>query len=438
MENIEKGIPIPASMVRKVVIASVLGNAFEWFDFAIYGLFTVIISKLYFPTGDEVVSILLALGTFGVAFAVRPLGGLLLGMYGDRVGRKKALSLTIGLMALGTGLIGVIPTYQAIGIAAPILVLIARLIQGFSAGGEFGGATTMLIEFAPAGRRGLFGSVQMCSQALAFSLAALVAYLLTSNLSPEQLNSWGWRLPFLFGVLIGPIGWLIRSRIDESPEFLAFAKSKVKAVSTPVREVFKLYPRQLFSNFCLVVVGTVSAYVFVFYLPIFAKKQLGMATTDVNLSTFISTFIVLVLCPVAGHLSDRYTRKAVLAPAILLYGVVAYFMFIWLLADPTFTHLVITQAFISASMSFFWGPTPVSLIESFPVGIRSTGASISYNLAVLIFGGMAPFVNTWLVKVTGNSAAPIYYVELSVLIGLIGMMAMPSSKQKSLSHPITV
>ncbi|MCC8394643.1 MFS transporter [Paraburkholderia sp. MMS20-SJTR3] len=429
-----KPTPSPA-MVRKVVIASVLGNAFEWFDFAIYGLFAVMIAKLYFPSGNEFASMLLTLATFGVGFAVRPLGGVLLGLYGDRVGRKKALSLTIVLMSIGTGMIGVLPTHEAIGIAAPILMVLARLIQGFSVGGEFSGATTMLVEFAPQNRRGFFGSFQMCSQALAFSLGALVAYLLTVNLTPQALESWGWRLPFLLGILIGPVGWLIRSTVDESPEFVAYTQEvqsgKVKRVNTPLRTVFRDYPRAVLGTLGMSVVGTVSAYVFVFFLPIFAKKQLGMSSTDVNLSTFIGTLVILVFCPLAGYLSDRYGRKAVLLPAIVGYSIASYVLFKQFVTLPSFGSLLAVQVGVSFFMSFFWGPTPIVLTEVFPVSVRSTGAAVTYNLAVLIFGGLAPFVNTWLVHATGSNLAPIYYVQASVVIGLLGVLLLPSIARRT-------
>lgn len=425
--------PTPA-MVRKVVIASVLGNAFEWFDFAIYGLFAVIIAKLYFPRGNDFASLLLTLGTFGVGFAVRPLGGVLLGLYGDRVGRKKALSLTIVLMSVGTGMIGLLPTHAAIGIAAPILMVLARLIQGFSVGAEFSGATTMLVEFAPANRRGFFGSFQMCSQALAFSIGALVVYLLTVNLAPHDLESWGWRLPFLLGILIGPVGWLIRSTVDESPEFVAYANEvqsgKIKRVNTPLSTVFRDYPRAVLGTLGVSVVGTVSAYVFVFFLPIFAKKQLGMSASDVNLSTFIGTLVILVFCPLAGYLSDRCGRKAVLLPAVVAYGIASYVLFKQLVNVPTFGSLLAVQIGVSFFMSFFWGPTPIVLTEVFPVSVRSTGAAVTYNLAVLIFGGLAPFVNTWLVHVTGSNLAPIYYVQVSVAIGIAGVLVLPSTARR--------
>lgn len=427
-------VPAPA-MVRKVVIASVLGNAFEWFDFAIYGLFAVMIAKLYFPSGNEFASLLLTLATFGVGFAVRPLGGVLLGLYGDRVGRKKALSLTIVLMSVGTGMIGILPTHEAIGLAAPILMVLARLIQGFSVGGEFSGATTMLVEFAPVNRRGFYGSFQMCSQALAFSIGALVAYLLTVNLTPHDLESWGWRLPFLFGILIGPVGWLIRSTVDESPEFIAYAndiqRGTVKRVNTPLRAVFRDHARAVLGTLGVSIVGTVSAYVFVFFLPIFAKKQLGMAASDVNLSTFIGTLIILAVCPLAGYLSDRFSRKSVMLPAIVAYGIASYVLFRQLVNVPTFGSLLAVQVGVSFLMSFFWGPTPVVLTEVFPVSVRSTGAAVTYNLAVLIFGGLAPFVNTWLVHATGSNLAPIYYVQLSVLIGIAGVLVLPSTGRRT-------
>lgn len=427
----------PPEVVRKVVIASILGNAFEWFDFAIYGLFAATIAQLYFPAGDALASLMLTLATFGVGFAVRPLGGVLLGRYGDRVGRKKALSATIALMAIGTGMIGLLPTYAAIGIAAPVLMVLARLIQGISAGGEFSGATTMLVEFAPKNRRGFFGSFQMCSQALAFSLGSAVAYMLTASLDAEQLRSWGWRLPFLFGILIGPVGWVIRSKVDESPEFLAYCHTNQHgskpAARTTLRDILRKYPREIIASTGICVVGTVSAYVFVFFLPIFAKQQLGIAPADANLATFMGTAVILLICPFAGYLSDRYGRKAVLFPGMLGYGIVAWFSFHHLVAAPSFQSLLAVQVAVSFFMSFIWAPIPIVLTEVFPVGVRSTGAALTYNVAVLLFGGLAPFINTWLVKVTGSNTAPLYYVLFSILVGVLSVILLPQPDSRRLA-----
>jgi MFS family permease len=305
-----------------------------------------------------------------------------------------------------------------------------------SAGGEFSGATTMLVEFAPAHRRGFFGSFQMCSQALAFSLGAAVAYLLTTHLDAVQLETWGWRLPFLFGILIGPVGWLIRSKVDESPEFLAYRRSSgstsEKAARTPLRDILRKYPRELLSSTGICVVGTVSAYVFVFFLPIFAKQRLGIATADANLSTFLGTAVILVCCPLAGYLSDRYGRKAVLLPGMLGYGVAAWLLFHHFIAAPSFQSLLVLQMGVSFFMSFIWAPVPIVLTEVFPVGVRSTGAALTYNLAVLLFGGLAPFINTWLVKVTGSNAAPLYYVLFSLLIGVVSTLLLPEANRSSL------
>jgi MFS family permease len=284
----------------------------------------------------------------------------------------------------------------------------------------------MLVEFAPAHRRGFFGSFQMCSQALAFSLGAAVAYLLTTRLDAGQLESWGWRLPFLFGILIGPVGWIIRSRVDESPEFLAYRRAATttteKATRTPLRDLVRKYPREMISSTGICVVGTVSAYVFVFFLPIFAKQRLGIAAADANLATFLGTAVILLCCPLGGYLSDRYGRKAVLLPGMLGYGVAAWVFFHHFIAAPSFQSLVMLQVGVSFFMSFMWAPVPIVLTEVFPVGVRSTGAALTYNLAVLLFGGLAPFINTWLVKVTGSNTAPLYYVLFSLLIGVVSTL----------------
>jgi len=415
---------VSASMRRRVVIASVLGNAFEWFDFAIYGMFATVIAKLYFPTGDNETSLLFGLAPFGVAFAVRPIGGLVLGLYADRYGRRRALSLMILMMAGGTAMIGALPTYASIGVAASVLMLVARLIQGFSVGGEYASASAMLVEFAPAGRRGLYGSFQMCSQSLAFSIGAGVVHLLSSNLSTADLESWGWRLPFLFGVLIGPIGYYLRTQVDETPEFRRFQDQRVKPQQTTFRTLFSRYPRELIGSFCVVVTGTASNYVMLLYLPIFAVRELGLTMGDAQLSSALAGALLLVLCPLSGALSDRLSRRALMLPATLAFGIATWVMMARVLHNPSFATLVQAQLLAAACMGFMWGPTPALMTEILPVNLRSTGVSLSYNLAVMLFGGLAPFLNTALIRYTGDRMVPAYYVGLCVVIGLAGLLLL--------------
>lgn len=415
---------------RRAVIAAVFGNAFEWFDFAIYGMFAVVIAKVFFPAANDINSLMMTVAVFGAAFVLRPIGGVILGIYADRVGRKKALSLSVLLMALGTGLIGVVPSYAAIGIIAPVLIVLARLIQGFSVGGEFAGATSMLIEFAPKGLRGLYGSWQMSSQALAFSLGSLFAFLLTQQLNAADLESFGWRIPFLLGVLIGPIGYYIRKRVDESPEFTAALAGRPVLARSPLMEVLTRFPKEILCGFGLIVVGAASSYVVIIYLPIFAVKQLGLTLGQVQLSTFLASLMLLVLCPIAGYCSDRVGRKPVLFTAILTYGIIVYPLFSHLLAQPSLASLILTQCVLAIGMSFFWGPMPAAMAEVFPVRIRSTGISLSFNLGGALFGGLAPLFLTYLLRETGDLMIPAYYLIFSTLFGLAATWALDFDKSQ--------
>lgn len=429
MQSVTPAMISPA-VRRRAVIAAVLGNAFEWFDFAIYGMFAVVIAKVFFPAENDINSLMMTVAVFGAAFVLRPIGGLILGVYADRVGRKKALSLTVLLMALGTGMIGLTPSYASIGIIAPILIVLARLMQGFSVGGEFAGATSMLIEFAPKGLRGLYGSWQMSSQALAFSLGSLFAFLLTQNLSAAELQNFGWRIPFLLGILIGPIGYYIRKRVDESPEFVAAFANTPVLTRSPLIEVLTRFPKEILCGFGLIVVGAASSYVVIVYLPIFAVKQLGLSLGQVQLSTFLASLILLVLCPIAGYCSDRLGRKAVLLPAILTYGIIVYPLFSHLLAQPSLISLILTQCLLAVGMSFFWGPMPAAMAEVFPVRMRSTGISLSFNLGGALFGGLAPLFLTYLLRETGNQMMPAYYLIFSTLFGLVAASTLNFKRQK--------
>jgi MHS family proline/betaine transporter-like MFS transporter len=415
---------VTARMRRRVVISSTIGNALEWFDFTVFGLFAGIIGKLFFPADNPSSSLLQAFAVFGIAFAARPLGGLVFGLYADKHGRKAALIVMITLMALGTGLLGLLPTYAAIGVAAPLLLLLARLVQGFSAGGEFGSASAMLIEFAPEGRRGYYGAFQMVSQMLAFSIGATLAIGLNLSLSAESFASWGWRVPFILGILIGPVGWYLRQKCDESPEFQAYLAEKARSAQpkrkTTLGQLFLEHPRELIASFCLIAAGTSVNYVGAVFLPAYAATELKLPLLDAQLGLLAASLVTAVTVVLFGALSDRIGRRTLIVPTLLLNCVLFYLMLQRLVAAPSTAHLWQLQA-VGLILGALAGPMPAFMTEIFPVGVRSTGASLMYNFAVMLFGGLAPAINTWLVQATGDKVAPVYYIFFAAAVGVIGL-----------------
>ena len=413
---------------RRAIVATVIGNGLEWFDFTVYSFFAVIIAKLFFPTGNDLSSLLLAVATFGVGFFMRPVGGIILGVYADRVGRKAALSLTILLMALGTTMIGLAPTYDQIGVFAPLLIVVARLLQGFSAGGEMGGATAFLTEYAPVERRAYYSSWIQASIGVAVLLGAAVGTFVTSALSTEALNSWGWRLPFLLGIVIGPVGYYIRHHLDETPTF----RDATDKSDSPLTEVLRDYPRQTAASFSMVILWTVCTYVLVFYMPSYAKQQLGLPLGATFQSTALCGAIILVLCPLMGMLSDRVGRKRMLGTVALIIGVLAYPLFHWLNVSPTTQTLLMVQVILGILLAAFTGPAPAVLAEQFPTEVRSTGLSLAYNFAVTIFGGFAPLIVTWLIASSGSKLAPAYYVIAAAAISFVALLFMHDRTGKPL------
>ena len=259
---------------KRQILAAVIGNALEWYDFVVYGFLTVIISRLFFPSDSEYASLLMAMATFGVGFFMRPVGGILIGLYADRRGRKAALQLIILLMTISIAMIAFAPTYAAIGAAAPILIVLARLLQGMDTGGEFASATSFLVESAPPDRRGFYGSLQMVGQSVAALAGATSGMLITQGLTPEQIDSWGWRLPFLFGLLIGPVGLWIRRHLNETEAFVEASQSAEAPAG--LMAIWRSYRRSIAVSFGLVVSGTIMYYVVLIYMPTYAKTQLGI------------------------------------------------------------------------------------------------------------------------------------------------------------------
>jgi len=401
--------------MRRAVTSSAIGNAFEWFDFLIYGFFLTFITRAFFPAEDTFVATVLATATFAVSFIVRPFGGVLLGMYADRVGRKPALTLMILLMGLSTLLIGITPTYAEIGIAAPILIILARVLQGLSAGGEFSSATAMLVEYAPPKRKMLFGSLQMCSQALALSFAGLFGYGLSTLLDPEALGSWGWRVPFLFGVLIAPVGFYVRRKVTESPAFEA-SRSQARI---PFLTLCTRHWGALVAGFGIVVVGTASNYVWFINMPGYVVKQLGLPFAEALIGILVCGLLLFALCPLAGWLADRLGARRVLSVGAVLFAVASWPLLAWVLQAPDIARLLTAQIAITFFISLIWGPTPGMMAALFPTGTRSTGVAISYNLGVLMFGGLAPLTLAVLIEKTGNNLVPAYYTMFCAALALV-------------------
>ncbi len=402
------------------IAAAVIGNALEWYDFIVFGFFTVIISRLFFPTESQYASLLLTTATFGVGFFMRPVGGVLLGIYADRHGRKAALLMIIALMTVAIALIALAPTYAAIGVGAPLIIVLARLLQGFSAGGEFASATAFLIESAPPGRRGFYGSWQMVGQGLAVLIGAILGTVLTRTLAPQALDSWGWRIPFLFGLIIGPVGLYIRVHLDETDAFLNAGRGTAN-VETP-RSVLAAHVRSILVCMGMVVSGTISFYVILVYIPTFARTELHLPLDQAFLAQSIGLACLVVLTPIFGALSDRVGRKPVLIAALLCDLALTYPLFIWLAGNPTFANLVAMQVVLCSLFGVFNGPISTALGEQFPTRVRSTGLAIGYNVAVMLFGGFAQFFVTWLIHATGTPIAPAFYLMFGAAVGLLAAL----------------
>ena len=397
-----------------VVAAASVGNALEWYDFIVYGFFAVTMAKLFFPAGDPTVSLLVAFATFGVTFLVRPVGAVIIGSYADRHGRKAAFTLTIVMMTIGTAIIAFAPTYAAIGVGAPLLILVARIIQGFSAGGEFGSATALLAEQNP-NRRGFFASWQFASQGITLVLATGVGVILLSTLSKSQMESWGWRLPYIFGLVIGPVAYYIRRHVHETVEFQSAEVSR-----SPLREALTDAKLRLLISFGAIILGTVGLYTILF-MSSYATRQLGIPGSGAFLAGFLTGVIQVVFIPLVGALSDRVGRVPIGTASAAAMLVLIYPLFVWLTTSPTLQTLLIVQAIMGLLLAGYLGVLAALMAELFPTRMRTTGLSISYSFGVALFGGFAPFINAWLISATGNKLAPSFYLMLAAAISLAAM-----------------
>ena len=410
-----------AKVIRRAVIACAIGQVFEIFDFVIYGFFAVAIGRAFFPSADPIASLLASFATFAVGFLMRPVGAMVIGWYGDRFGRRRALVVTIGLMAVATGATGLVPGYASIGLYGAILLVVCRMVQGFSTGGEWGGAAAFLVEHAPAGRRGLIGSLQQAATAIGAMCATFSAAVLTTLLTPEHFFAWGWRIPFLIGFVLGPVGYYLRTRVAETPAFRRAVATQT-ITRMPLVEAFTTHGWMFLAAFGLSIIGCVINYVFLVFLPSFASQTLKIDLSYALWSTTLAGIIYLVLTPIVGHYSDRIGRKPMMLACTVLAFVMAYPLFLFLETHPTFLGLLVVQATAQAVLTLYTGVISTILSEMFPTNVRYTALSVSYGFAVALFGGFAPYISTFLVQATGNPLAPSFYVMAAALVSGIAVV----------------
>lgn len=409
-----------AARRRSAILAGVIGNVLEWYDFAVYGYFVPVISQLFFPNQTPLVSLLLTFSVFGVGFVMRPVGSVVFGQYGDRHGRKRALSAVIFLMALSTFVVGLLPTYASIGVLAPLLLVLARLAQGLSGGGEWGGAAAYLVEYALPGRRGLTGSWQQVSVGCGFLLGSLTAALLTTWIAPADMLAWGWRIPFLLGVLVGIVGAVMRWRLDDTPRF-AELESHGEVARSPLAEAFTTFRKPTLVAFGITLHNTVGYYAVLIYLTTWLTSIVRMPRGTALWIGTVCLLAFVVAVPLMGALSDRIGRRPLFIASCVGYIVLAYPMFL-LASTGVPAYAFVAQLVLVVLLALYAGPGPAVYCELFPTRVRYTALSVGYNIPVAVFGGFAPFIATWLIHWTGNPLSPAFYVIAASLVTLVTMI----------------
>src|SRR5712692_6758343 len=408
------------------------GNFLEMYDFMVFGYYATAIGKAFFPSGSAFVSLMLSLMTFGAGFLMRPLGALVLGAYADRHGRRAGLLLTLGMMSIGIFSIACMPGYAAIGLLAPLLVLIGRLLQGFSAGMELGGVSVYLSEIATPGHKGFYVSWQSGSQQVAVMFAALSGVVLSFVLPPEKMTLWGWRVPLLLGCVIVPFLFRLRRSLQETDEFIARKRRPSRS------EIL----RSLTANWGIVVIGmmmvtmtTVSFYMITAYTPTFGNAVLHLASVDSLIVTLCVGASNLFWLPVMGALSDRIGRRPLLFACTILMLLTAYPAMLWLVRDPSLSKLLTVELWLSFIYGSYNGAMVVFLTEIMPVDVRTTGFALAYSLATAVFGGFTPAISTYFIHLTGNRAIPGLWLSFAAACGLVAsILARPQQVSMNLAE----
>jgi MHS family proline/betaine transporter-like MFS transporter len=390
---------------RKVVISGMLGNGLEWYDYALYGHMAIVFSQLFFPAGDAGKNLILTLLIFASGFVSRPLGAVIFGRIGDKYGRKKALTASMILMAVPTGCIGLLPTYEQIGMAAPVLLTLIRILQGLSLGGAYSGSISYVVEHAPADQRAVVGSVIKLSLVIGFLFGSIVSTVVSMALPTEDFMSWGWRLPFFLGVGIGFVGFYIRNHGEESPVYEQ-AKKDGTLSQSPVKDAFMKHPLKMLQAFMAYIFVTIPFYVIAIYMIAYTKRHLGLSEDDALLINSLAMATMLITIFPAAHLADRIGRRPTLLIAIVAMLALAYPAF-QLMQSGQFMDVLMGQAILAAILGWYLGPIPAMLVEVFPTSIRYTGMSMAYNLCAIL-GGFTPSVAEWMIRETGSNMSIVW------------------------------
>lgn len=386
----------------------------EWYDFAVFGFFAPAMSAHFFPSNDPIAALLNTFGVFAIGYLARPIGGVLFGHLGDRIGRTRALQISIIAMAIPTTVISVLPTHAQVGVWAAVLLVLLRLAQGFSVGGEFIGSICYLVETAPPGKRGLFGSYCVFSTVggmLAGSAVAAILHLVMSN---EAIADWGWRLPFLGGCILGFVGWNLRRHLFETPAFQEILAAG-RTVPHPAMQAVRKMPRQIFQVGAMVMLLGVGIYTLFIWMPTYLTHIVKPPVDHALLVNTLAMILLITLMPMAGRLSDRLGYKPVLVGVMIATAVLVYPLFAWI-DTSALIAVIVAQVIFSIINGFLQGPTPIAMASQFPVKLRYSAMAIGYNTSMAIFGGTAPLIATWLIKETGHLASPAWYLAIVAIL----------------------
>ncbi|MEE9103795.1 MFS transporter [Pseudomonas nitroreducens] len=397
------------------------GNFLEQFDFFLFGFYATQIAAVFFPASSEFASLMMTFAVFGAGFLMRPLGAVILGAYIDDVGRRKGLIVTLSIMASGTLLIVLVPGYSSIGPWAPLLVLLGRLLQGFSAGAELGGVSVYLAEMATAGRKGFYTSWQSASQQVAIVVAAALGYGINQLMPPAMIADWGWRIPFAIGCLIVPFIFVLRRSLEETEEFARRSqRPTMKQVFATLGENWRV----VLAGLLMVAMTTTAFYLITVYAPTFGKTVLNLSTTDALLVTLLVGISNFVWLPIGGHLSDRFGRKPVLIAMTVLAIFTAYPALSFLAQAPSFGHMLEVLLWLSFIYGLYNGAMIPALTEIMPVEVRVAGFSLAYSLATAVFGGFTPAISTWLIHLSGDKGAPGYWMTFAAVCALCSTLVL--------------